>query len=71
MFGTAGSGDWPPGGAVKAGPPLPVGFRVTVSVSSEIPSPGKVGNIVTTRVRVDGVARRTTAAGAAFVDADA
>jgi hypothetical protein len=70
--GTAGSGDWPPGGAVKAGPPLGVGFKVTVRVSLDVGPPETDGDIVRGRVRVDGVcAWRTSAAGFACTDADA
>lgn len=70
--GTAGSGDSPGGGAVKAGPPLGVGFKVMVRVASDVGAPEADGDKVRERVRVDGVcAWRTSAAGAACADADA
>jgi hypothetical protein len=70
--GTAGSGDTPGGGAVKAGPPLGVGFKVMVRVSSEVGPPGTDGDKVRERVRVDGVcAWRASAAGVACAEADA
>lgn len=53
--GTAGSGETPGGGAVKAGPPLGVGFKVMVRVSSDVGAPETDGYIVRERVRVDGV----------------
>lgn len=62
-FGTAGSGDTPGGGAVKAGPPLGVGFKVRVRVSSDVGAPEADGDKVRERVRVDG--------GVACADADA
>ena len=52
--GTAGSGLTPAGGAVKAGLPLGVGFRVRVRVSSEVAAPGVDGDKVMGRVMVDG-----------------
>jgi len=70
--GTAGSGDSPGGGAVKAGPPLGVGFKVMVSVSLDVRAPEVDGDKVRGRVRIDGVrAWSTSAAGVACADADA
>ena len=44
--GTAGSGYWPAGGAVRAGPLLEVGFKVTIRVTSEVGAPEADGDRV-------------------------
>ena len=71
--GTPSSSGYPPGAeTVKAGPPLGVGFKVRVRISSDVGAPETDGDNVAERVRVDGVsARGTSRAGVARADADA